>query len=118
MQPEMTLLWEVSLFEFLLVTIVIGGGIAFMIGRSTALTWSGWAIMAFYVALLTIAARFIHFSLFDGTFFLPFDTIATALHYALIDYVVLFLLASFGRLRTRSQQMARQYRFLRTAATN
>ena len=112
MQPEMTLLWEVPLFEFLLVTAIIGGGMAYMIGRSTALTWSGWGLMAFYVLLLTIAVRFIHFSLFHGTFFLPFETLPIALHYAAIDYVVLFLLAATGRWRTRSSQMARQYRFL------
>lgn len=112
MQPEMTLLWEVTFFEFVLVTLIIGGGMGYMIGRSTAITWSGWGLMAFYVLLLTIAVRFIHFSLFDGTFFLPFDTASIAFHYALVDYVVLFLLAGVGRWRTRSSQMARQYRFL------
>lgn len=116
MQPEMALLWEVSLFEFILVTLVIGGGMAFMIGRSTAITWSGWGLMAFYVLLLTIAVRFIHFSLFNGTFFLPLDTLPTALHYAVVDYVVLFVLAALGRVRTRSLQTARQYRFLKQHA--
>ena len=91
MQPEMTLLWEVTLFEFLLVTAIIGGGMAYMIGRSTALTWSGWGLMAFYVLLLTIAVRFIHFSLFHGTFFLPFETLPIALHYAAVSYTHLTL---------------------------
>ena len=116
MQPEMTFFWEVSLFEFILVTVIIGGGMAYMIGRSTALTWNGWGLVAFYVLLLTAAVRFIHFSLFDGTFFLPLDTVGTALHYGAVDYVVLFVLAAIGRLRTRAEQTARQYRFLQSQA--
>jgi hypothetical protein len=37
--------------------------------------------------------------------------VPTALHYALIDFAVILAFASFGRGRTRSAQMARQYRF-------
>ncbi|KQQ85786.1 DUF6867 family protein [Aureimonas sp. Leaf324] len=111
MQKEMALLWEVTFFEFLIVTVVIGGALAYAIGRSTARSWSGWGLMIFYCLLLTVAIRFLHFSLFHGTFFLPAATLPTALHYALIDFAVILTLASFGRGRTRSAQMARQYRF-------
>lgn len=114
MQPEMALLWEVSLVEFMIVTVVIGGGLATMIGRSTALTWSPVALMVFYTALLTFAARFFHFSLFDGTFFLPFETLGTALHYALIDFLVLLAFATLGRQMQRRRQFARQYGRLET----
>ena len=82
MQPQMSLLWEVAFPEFLFVTVILGGGGAWMIGRSTALTWSGWGLMAFYVLLLTVAVRFIHFSLFGGSFFLPPATFGTGLYYA------------------------------------
>lgn len=112
MTPEMALLWEVSLVEFIVVTIVIGGGLAVAVGRSTARSWSGWGLLTFDVALLTLAIRFLHFSLFHGTFFLPPATIATALHYGLVDFVILFAFAALGRLTMRSSQMARQYRFL------
>ncbi|MDY8109953.1 hypothetical protein U0C82_12470 [Fulvimarina sp. 2208YS6-2-32] len=112
MEAEMGLLWEVSAVEFVFVTVVLGGGGAYAIGRSTALGWSGWGLMAFYVFLLTLAVRFIHFSLFDGTFFLPFETLWTAVYYALIDYVVLFAIAALGRTFVRNRQMARQYGFL------
>lgn len=113
---EMALFWEVSAVEFALVTVALGGGGAWMIGRATALKWSGWGILVFYVVLLTIAVRFIHFSLFSGSFFLPAETLPTALHYALVDFVVLMAIASAGRLFVRSRQMARQYGF-RTRAT-
>ncbi len=109
MQPEMSLLWEVALPEFLFVTVVLGGGGAWMIGRSTALTWSGWGLMAFYVFLLTVAVRFIHFSLFGGSFFLPPATFGIALYYAVVDYIVLFAFASAGRSFVRTRQMKRQY---------
>ena len=112
MAPELALLWEVSLAEFIFVTITLGGGGAWMIGRSTALTWSGWGLLAFYLLLLNIAVRFIHFSLFGGSFFLPFSTFDTALHYAIVDYLVLFAIAAAGRSYVRNRQMARQYGFL------
>lgn len=115
MQREMALLWEVSLVEFLLVTVVLGGALAYMIGRSTALTWNGWGLMAFYTALLTIAARFIHYSLFGGSFFLPPETFGTGIYYALVDYIALFAFAALGRVVTRKRQMSRQYGFLRSA---
>ena len=108
----MGLIWEVSFGEFLLVTVALGGGAAWMIGRSTALTWSGWGILVVYVALLTIATRFIHFSMFSGSFFLPPETFGTALYYAIIDYVVLFACAAMARTYVRGQQMVRQYGFL------
>ena len=111
----MALLWEVSLAAFLLVTVVLGGGGAWMIGRSTALTWSGWGLMAFYVFLLMIAVRFIHFSLFGGSFFLPVSDLGIAVYYAAIDYAVLFAFSAAGRGRMRKHQMTRQYGVLSRA---
>jgi len=116
MTPDMALLWEVSWVEFLVVTLVIGGALAYAVGRATALGWSGWGILVFYTVLLTVAIRFLHFSLFNGTFFLPPATLPTALHYALVDFVILFGFAVVGRLTTRSGQVARQYGFLRSKA--
>ncbi len=105
-------LWEVSLFEFIRVTVVLGGGAAWLTGRATARTWSPWWKLVLYVVLLTVALRFIHFSLFEGTFFLPPSTFWTALHFAAVDFVVLMTAAAAGRQVTRAGQMARQYGFL------
>jgi hypothetical protein len=105
-------LWEVSLFEFIRVTVILGGGAAWLTGRATALTWSSWVVLVIYVVLLTFALRFIHFSLFEGSFFLPWSTFWTALYFAAIDFVVLMAAAAIGRRVTRSRQMARQYGFL------
>ena len=105
-------LWEVSLFEFIRVTVILGGGAAWLTGRATARTWSHWWKLVFYVFLLTIALRFIHFALFEGTFFLPVSDFPTALYFAGVDFVVLMAAASLGRRTTRASQMSRQYGFL------
>lgn len=114
MQPQMALLWEVSPVEFVLVTLVIGGALAYAVGRATARGWEGWSGHILYILLLTVAIRFLHFSLFDGSFFLPAETFGTAIYYALVDLVVLLAASLAGRVRTRSGQMRRQYGFLRT----
>ena len=110
-------LWEVSLFEFIRVTVVLGGGAAWLAGRATALNWSPWWKLVLYVLLLTIALRFIHFALFGGTFFLPPVAFWTAFEFATVDFVVLLIAASLGRQITRRRQMARQYGFLTRAET-
>jgi len=107
-------LWEISLFEFIRVTVLLGGGAAWLTGRATARTWSPWWRLVLYIALLTIALRFVHFSLFEGTFFLPPEDFGTALHFAAVDFVVLLIAAAIGRQVTRAGQMARQYGFLST----
>lgn len=112
----MSAIWEVSFGAFLLVTVALGGGAAWMTGRAIALTWQPWWKLVIYVVLLTIAVRFIHFSLFGGSFFLPPRTFGTAVYFAIIDVVVLMIAAALGRQTTRSRQMARQYGFLRQQA--
>jgi hypothetical protein len=111
MDKAMGPFWEVSAVEFVLITIALGGGGAWMVGRATALKWSGWGTLLFYVALLTVAARFVHFSLFNGSFFLPVGSLPTALHYGLVDFAILIAIASAGRLLVRARQMRRQYGF-------
>lgn len=108
----MSAIWEVSFGVFLLVTVILGGGAAWITGRAMALTWGSWWQLVVYTALLVVAVRFIHFSLFGGSFFLPLATFQTALHYYLIDFVVLMFLAVLGRQTTRARQMSRQYPFL------
>lgn len=111
-------LWEVSLFEFVRVTVILGGGAAWMTGRATARTWAPWWKLLVYIVLLTIALRFIHFALFEGTFFIPPGTFWTALHFAVVDFIVLMIAAVAGRQFTRSRQMQRQYGFLSRATDN
>ncbi len=105
-------IWEVSLVDFLLVTVFLGGGAAWLTGRATALTWDSWRLLVIYVLLLTVATRFIHFSLFHGSFFLPWATFGEALYFSVVDFIILMAAAALGRQLTRARQMSAQYHFL------
>jgi hypothetical protein len=98
------IIWEVGIGEFLLVTVFLGGGAAYLTGRAVALTWRPWAQLAVYLVALTFAVRFIHYALFAGTLL--------SAHYALIDLVVLAALAALGQRVTRTRQMSSQYGWL------
>lgn len=98
-----SLIWEETLGAFLLVTVALGGGTAWMTGRAVALGWDArWTLVA-YVLLLGCAVRFIHFALFGGTLL--------SLHYYIVDLVVLFAIAATAYVVTRAGQMGAQYGF-------
>jgi hypothetical protein len=59
---------EQSLGIFLLVTVAMGGGAAWLAGRAIAATWRPWWHIAFYMLLLALAVRFLHYALFDAAF--------------------------------------------------
>ena len=101
--PEL-LYEEHSFGVFLLVTIVLGGGAALLTGRAIATTWRPqWQIVS-YGLILAVAVRFIHFSLFGGTFL--------SLHYYLVDGAVCILFGFLGFRTARAAQMVTQYRWL------
>ena len=100
---ENALLWEVTFFEFVLVTIVLAGGAAYMTGRAAAITWTPPLQLALYMVLLAGATRFIHFALFEGSLL--------SLYYYMVDLAVLLIIAFVGMRVTRARQMARQYGF-------
>ena len=62
----MGVIYETSLYAFLLVTVVAGGGAAFMIGRAAAKTWKPFWQAVIYVMILSAAIRFLHWGLFAG----------------------------------------------------
>ena len=108
----MDLVWEISFGVFLLVTLFLGGGAAWITGRVVALSWEPWWQLVVYALLLAGAVRFLHFSLFGGSFFLPLEDFAAAMHYFIADFLILMGLAGLGRQTTRAAQMSTQYRFL------
>ena len=55
---------EPSAWLFLLVTVVMGGGAAWMTGRACAITWRPAVVLALYLVVLAAAVRFIHMALF------------------------------------------------------
>src|ERR687887_88580 len=89
---------EHSLGIFLLVSVLMGGGAAWLAGRAIAATWRLWWHVALYMLPLSLAVRFLHFALFDGKFL--------SLHYYLVDYAV--RLASPSRLASLSRTAPRR----------
>jgi hypothetical protein len=114
-------IWEIGLGQFLLVTVFLGGGAAYLSGRAVALTWRRLPQLLVFVLLLSLAVRFIHFALFHGSFFavavgangaVSWQPLFTALHYWAVDMVVLLLISGLGFRVTRTAQMIGQYSWL------
>ncbi|HWK15178.1 MAG TPA: hypothetical protein VNS02_12340 [Rhizobiaceae bacterium] len=103
-ENQNTLIWEVTIWEFLIVTVILAGGAAYLTGRAVARTWGSNVRLVFYMLLLAAATRFIHFALFSGSLL--------SLHYYVVDLIVLLAIGFLGKIITRRQQMARQYGFL------
>ena len=95
---------EDSLWLFVFVTCLLGGGAAWMSGRAAAGSWKSWPTLVVYVLLLGVAIRFIHHALFGGTMF--------SLHYYAADTVVLLIFGYLGFRYTRTAQMVTQYSWL------
>lgn len=111
----MGLIYETSVFAFLFVTVIAGGGAAFMIGRAAAKGWKPFSQTALYVLLLSAAIRFLHWGLFAGASLESWRQAQgslLSLHYYAIDAVTLLVFAAIGFRYQRTAQMARQYRWL------
>ena len=89
---------------FLVLTVIIGGGAAFLAGRGLARAWKPHWRVFFYMALLGGAVRFFHYALFDGRLL--------SLYYYLVTYAVLVGAASLGYRMMRTTQMVTQYPWL------
>lgn len=100
----MSIIWENSFWVFLLVTVIVGGGAAWMSGRAIALTWRPMRQIVIYMLLLASAVRFLHFALYEGTLL--------SLQFYLVDLAVLLALCWLGHRVTRTKQMATQYHWL------
>lgn len=95
---------EDSFGVFLLVTVILGGGCAWLSARAIAQTWRPWWHLVLYMLVLGFAVRFVHFALFGGTLLSPY--------YYAVDSAILIAIALAGFRSTRRHQMARQYGFL------
>jgi hypothetical protein len=93
-----------SIFQVLVVTLVLGGGCAVLAGRAIALTWRSIAIAAIAMIPMGLAVRFIHFALFNETLLQPQAYV--------VETVILIAASCLSFQRTRAQQMVRQYYWL------
>ncbi|MDH3582411.1 MAG: hypothetical protein OEM91_17530, partial [Hyphomicrobiales bacterium] len=81
----MGLVYDNSLTAFVIVTLVLAGGAAWLTGRALARAWKPIGLLVFYMLLLALPARFFHWSLADGTLL--------SLQFYLTDAVILTILA-------------------------
>jgi hypothetical protein len=89
---------------FVGLTVVLGGGISFMMGQAISRSWlPAWQVVA-YSLLLAVTTRFFIYALFDGRMLL--------LSGYVIDAIVLMGLALLAFRLTRVQMMVTQYPWL------
>jgi uncharacterized protein DUF6867 len=99
---------ENSLGIFLLVTVLMGGGAAFLTGRAIAATWRPAWHVALYALPLSFAVRFLHFALFDAKLLVP--------HYYLVDLAVCLAFGCLGFRLMRVRQMVTRYKWINERA--
>lgn len=95
---------EDTIGVFLLVTVFLGGGAAWLSGRAVARSWLTRTRLMVYLLLLAFGVRFLHFALFEGH-------LLTA-HYYGVDLAVLLIFGLLGFQFQRAEQMSRQYSWM------
>ena len=85
-------------------TVIIGGGAAFLAGRSLASSWRPLWMAGRLHDPARIGLRFFHYALFDGELL--------SLHYFITDTLVLIAGAFLGYRLTLTRQMVSQYPWL------
>src|SRR4051812_21509783 len=92
---------EGSLGVLVLVTLLMGGGAAWVAGRALAANWQPWWHVLVFTLMLGAAVRFIHFAVFGSKLL--------TLHYYLVDSGVCLLLGVVGFRTMRVRQMVSRY---------
>jgi hypothetical protein len=100
----MSLFVEDSFWVFLFMTVIIGGGAAFLAGRGLALKWRPIWMPVGYMIPLGLALRFFHYALFEGRLL--------SVHYFITDTAVLIAATLLGYRLMRVNQMVNQYPWL------
>lgn len=90
-----------TVWHFILLTLLIGGGAAWRTGQAVAQGWGALWPVAAYTALLAAGVRFLHYALFGGTLL--------SLPSFLFDFAVLAVIALAGHRARRTRHMTEQY---------
>ena len=101
-------LFDDSVRDFLLITVIIGGGAAALTGRAIAATWRPWWHVIPLMLLLGTVVRFLHFALFG-------DTLLSLTGYA-ADTAVCLVFGLIGFRLKRVAQMVTSYGWINERA--
>ena len=100
----MSLFVERDIWIFLILTVVLGGGAAFLAGRGLASKWRPLWMAVLAMVPLTLGLRFLHYALFGEDL--------TSLHYLVTDFIILLAFCLLGYRLTIAKKMVRQYPWL------
>jgi NO-binding membrane sensor protein with MHYT domain len=95
---------EQAVFVFILASVIMGGGAAWLTGRAIAQAWRPWWRVLLPMLLLACAIRFIHYAVFRGV-------LLSLTHYAL-DAAVCIGIGLLSFRMTRVDQMATRYNWI------
>jgi hypothetical protein len=93
-----------GLLHFVLITIVIGGVLAWQAGRAIAGTWRGFLMVPVYMLILAAGVRFLHYALVGEELL--------NLQYYIVAFVVACLASAYGYRTRRAEQMSTQYSWI------
>jgi len=116
----MGIIFETSLWAFIFITVIAGGGAAFMIGRAAAKGWKPFWHAVVFVLALSASVRFLHWGLFAGATLQSWREAKGSLlsiHFYAVDSAMLLVFAALGFWLYRRSQMIRQYGWLTKRAT-
>jgi hypothetical protein len=91
-------------FQAAFITLVLGGGCAWLAGSAIASTWRGLWVAVIAAIPMAMAVRFVHFALFN-------ETLLSLKPWA-AETLILLAVMSLAFQRTRARQMVRQYYWL------
>ena len=100
----MSLFIEDNPWIFVILTVIFGGGAAFLSGRGMAMKWRPAWMPLLAMVPLTAGLRFLHFALFEAQL--------TSLHFFITDFIVLLAACFLGYRTTLARKMIRQYPWL------
>ncbi|KQP60642.1 DUF6867 family protein [Methylobacterium sp. Leaf108] len=93
-----------TLWVFVLVTVTLGGGAAWMTGAGIARGWRPFWQCLLALLLVAAVARFLHYALFE-------QPLLSGMGFAL-DAIVILAIGAASYRATRTRQMTTQYRWL------
>jgi hypothetical protein len=91
-------------WQSVILTLVLGGGGAWLAGRAIARTWRGIHVAVLAAIPMAMAVRFVHFALFEEPLLSPLPW--------LVETATLLVVICLAFQHTRARQMVRQYYWL------